>query len=91
MEQLKPADLILVRGTGLISHAIEDVEHSPYSHVAIYVKDGSSVSLSQTQYNQLLSDIDAFADPLTSKQHDYITQVNACTTVAEVNVITVAF
>lgn len=32
--QIKPADLILVRGTGIISEAIEDVEHSPYSHVA---------------------------------------------------------
>lgn len=38
MEQLKPADLILVRGSGWISHAIEDVEHSPYSHVAGLVK-----------------------------------------------------
>ena len=33
-KDIKPADLILVRGTGWISGAIEDVEHSPYSHVA---------------------------------------------------------
>jgi uncharacterized protein YycO len=35
---IKPADLILVRGTGWISKAIEGVEHSPYSHVAIVIK-----------------------------------------------------
>lgn len=35
---IRPGDLILVRGTDLISKAIEDVEHSPYSHVAIVIK-----------------------------------------------------
>ena len=35
---LRPADLILVRGTGLISATIEHVEHSKYSHVAIVIK-----------------------------------------------------
>jgi len=34
MYELKPADLVLVRGTTLIDHAIEDLERSPYSHVA---------------------------------------------------------
>lgn len=34
---LRIGDLILVKGTGLISEAIEAVEHSPYSHVTGYV------------------------------------------------------
>lgn len=34
---LRIGDLILVKGTGLISEAIEHVEDSPYSHVAGYV------------------------------------------------------
>ena len=34
---LKLGDIILVRGTGLISEAIEHAEHSPYSHTAGYV------------------------------------------------------
>ena len=37
--KLKPADLILVRGTDWISEAIEDVEHSQYSHVAGCIND----------------------------------------------------
>ena len=36
--EIKPADIILVRGTDWISHAIEDVEKSPYSHVAVVVE-----------------------------------------------------
>ena len=34
---IRPSNLILVKGTEWISHAIEDVEKSPYSHVAIVV------------------------------------------------------
>ncbi|WP_088187528.1 hypothetical protein [Desulfosporosinus sp. FKA] len=34
---LRIGDLILVRGTGFISEAIEAVEHSQYSHVAGFV------------------------------------------------------
>lgn len=36
---IRPADLILVKGTNWISHTIEDVEKSPYSHVAGVVKE----------------------------------------------------
>lgn len=35
--EIRLADLILVKGTNWISHFIEDVEKSPYSHVAIYM------------------------------------------------------
>ena len=38
--QLLPADLVIVRGTSPIDRMIEDVEHSPYSHVAGYVGGG---------------------------------------------------
>ena len=34
MIQLRPADLILVHGSTLIDRAIEDIEHSLYSHAA---------------------------------------------------------
>jgi hypothetical protein len=36
---IKPADLILVRGSGLIAGAIAGITHSLYSHVAIVVKE----------------------------------------------------
>lgn len=35
---IKPADLLLIRGEGLISDAIKDITHSPYSHLAGLVK-----------------------------------------------------
>lgn len=59
--------------------------------VTVHPKDGSDVSLTQTQYNQLVADISAFAKPLDAQQHGYITQVNACTTVDAVNSIVVSF
>ncbi|MDQ7094231.1 hypothetical protein REC12_11585 [Desulfosporosinus sp. PR] len=59
--------------------------------VTVHPKNGSSVTLDQTQYNQLVADIAAFAKPLDAQQHSYITQVNACTTVDQVNAITVQF
>lgn len=37
------ADLIFVRGTGPISRAIEEIEHSPYSHVAGVVKENELI------------------------------------------------
>jgi uncharacterized protein YycO len=40
---LKPADLIFVRGDGLIDRIIESVTHSPYSHVAGVVKPNELV------------------------------------------------
>ncbi len=43
VSELKSADLILVRGTGLISKAIEDVEQSPYSHTAGYVGESQLI------------------------------------------------
>ena len=36
--QLKPADLIIVRGDGPVDKVIEAVSHSPYSHVAGVVR-----------------------------------------------------
>jgi hypothetical protein len=36
--EIKPADLILVRGEDLIGNTIELITHSPYSHVAGIVK-----------------------------------------------------
>lgn len=59
--------------------------------VIVHPKDGSSVSLDQTQYTQLIDDITNFAEPLDTQQHTYITQVNACTTIDQVNAITVQF
>jgi uncharacterized protein YycO len=53
---IKPADLILVRGTGWISKAIEDVEHSPYSHVGIVIKPNEIIEAEgfrRTGYNGL--------------------------------------
>ena len=41
--EIKPADLILVRGIDWISRTIEDVEKSPYSHVAIVVKENELI------------------------------------------------
>lgn len=41
--EIRNADLILVRGTGPISRAIENVEHSPYSHVAGVVKNNELI------------------------------------------------
>ena len=40
---LRIGDLILVRGTDLISEAIKAVEHSPYSHTAGYVGNGQLI------------------------------------------------
>ena len=34
---LKPGDIILVKGTGIISELIEDVSKGQYSHTAIYI------------------------------------------------------
>ena len=41
--QIKPADLILVKGTDWISDTIKDVEKSPYSHLAGLVKDSELI------------------------------------------------
>lgn len=37
LRDMRPGDLILVKGTEWISRAIEEVENSPYSHVAGYI------------------------------------------------------
>ncbi|MDP4158146.1 MAG: hypothetical protein Q8911_00070 [Bacillota bacterium] len=59
--------------------------------INIYQKNGAAVTLDQAQYSQLVDDIAGFFEPLKEKQHDYITQVNACTTIDAVNAITVVF
>lgn len=37
MDRFKPGDLLLVKGKTWMGHAIEDISHSPYSHVAGFV------------------------------------------------------
>lgn len=59
--------------------------------VTVHPKDGSTVTLDQTQYTQLVADIKAFFKPLDAQQHNFITQVNACTTIDQVNAITIQF
>jgi cell wall-associated NlpC family hydrolase len=36
---MQPGDLVLVKGTSWRDHIVEDIEGSPYSHVAIIVSD----------------------------------------------------
>lgn len=41
--EIKPADLILVKGRDCLSYVIEDVEKSPYSHAAGVVKENELI------------------------------------------------
>lgn len=41
--ELKPCDLILVRGQGFVSSSIEEITHSPYSHVCGYIGNNTLV------------------------------------------------
>lgn len=53
---IKPGDLILVRGNDGLAHEIEAITHSPYSHVAGYVKPGQLIeaqSFRRTGYQSL--------------------------------------
>jgi hypothetical protein len=59
--------------------------------VTVHTKDNKDVSHDQTQYNQLVSDIAIFAQPLDVKEHDLISRVQACTAVDEVNAIVVSY
>lgn len=71
--------------------AIEILSGKATFPVTVHPKDGSNISLDQTQYNQLVSDIATFAEPLDKKQHDYIVQINNCTTVKQIYDINIAF
>ncbi len=76
--ELLVGDLILVKGTDWISHAIEDVEHSPYSHVATYAGDNQVIEaqgFKKTGYQSL--DVykgmaDVFRTPATPGQRQEI-------------------
>lgn len=59
--------------------------------VTVHTIVNKDIPHDQTQYNQLVKDIAAFAVPLDVKQHGYINQVNACTTIDQVNAIVVQF
>ena len=83
--EIKPADLILVRGVGFVSEAIEGVTKSPYSHVGIVVKENELIEaegFKRTGYNDLdayhgLADVYRY-DVATDKQRqqivDYLTK-----------------
>ncbi len=76
---IKPADLILVRGDGLIDKAIEEISHSPYSHVAGLVKPNELIeaqAFRRTGYQGLdyyhgVSDVFT-CDSLTDEQRNQI-------------------
>lgn len=64
---LRQADLIFVRGKGLSDRVIENITHSPYSHVAGIVKDNELV---ESQFPggvryQALDAYDGYADIYT--------------------------
>jgi hypothetical protein len=59
--------------------------------VPIPTKDGSIIMHTQAQYQQILADINTFAWGAQNKLHQYTDQVQACTTVDEVNAIVVTF
>jgi len=59
--------------------------------VTVYAKDTTTYSLTQTQVMQLYSDISKFEMGLEGKLHDFINQIQACTTIDEVNAIVVNF
>lgn len=59
--------------------------------VNIPAKDNTTVPHTQAQYQQLVMDIANFAQSQNTKQHDYINQVNSCSTIDQVNAIVVTF
>lgn len=81
--ELLPGDLILVRGTSTLAHAIESVEHSPYSHVAGYVGDGKLIEAQgfrRTGYIDAseyagCADVYRFVYPLPIKVRNHIVEL----------------
>jgi uncharacterized protein YycO len=78
--ELKPGDLVLVKGTDFIAKAIEDVTHSPYSHVAGIVAPGQLVEAQgfrKVGYQDLgayVGQADVYTcDKLTDQQRTIIT------------------
>lgn len=59
--------------------------------VIVHTKDNTDVPYDQTQYGNLINDIAAFASQQDTKEHMYINQVNAATTIDGVNAIVVTF
>lgn len=79
--EIKPADIILVSGTGKISKLIEEIENSKFSHSAIYVKNNELIEaegIRKVGY-QVLDYYDERAtvfrcDILTNKQRNKIVE-----------------
>lgn len=64
---IKPGDIILEKGTGLISETIEDISKSIYSHTAGYAKENELIEANgfrKTGY-QALDYYDGIADVFT--------------------------
>lgn len=74
IKMLRPADLILVKGTGFIDSEIEKISRSPYSHVAGVVDDKLLIEaqgFTKTRYQSLnfYKNYDVFTcDELTDEQ-----------------------
>jgi hypothetical protein len=84
-DAMKLADLILVRGDGIVSRVIEGIIHSPYSHVAGIVKPNELIEaqgLRKVGYQALdfyAGQYDVYTcDTLTDEQRaqivDYVTR-----------------
>lgn len=71
--ELEIGDLILVKGTGLISKAIEDIEHSQYSHVAIYVGNNQLIEAEGFEKTGYVS-IDKYKGQADVYKHVYLTE-----------------
>lgn len=53
---IKPGDIVAVKGTGWISEEIESITHSIYSHIAVVIKDNEIIEAEgfrKTGYNGL--------------------------------------
>jgi len=68
--------------------ALSNIQPFP---VDIPAKDNTQVSHTFEQYQALLQDIGVFANTQNVVQHQFIDQVNACSTIEEVNAIVVQF
>jgi len=84
MDKVLPYDIILVRGTSIISYGIKYFTKSPYSHVALVVSPFMTFetdykfpsTIRNLSYNKRNYEIYRLKEPLTNKQkqqvNDYI-------------------
>lgn len=79
-QQTKYMKLLMLMNTSMITY--------PYT---VYDINSNAVPLTQAQLQQLYKDIDTFESNLEGQMHTLINQVNACTTVAQVNALTISF